>query len=546
MKQLFILTFCILSCFCYSQTWTWAKGSHGTGSGDEGYAVAVDGAGNVFATGAFSSSTISFGTYTLTNSGSEDIFLVKYDSNGNVLWAKSAGGTSHDDSYSVCTDTLGNSFITGNFLSPSIVFGTYTLTNTGGSEAFVAKYDPNGNILWVNHSQGNGGDQGRGVGADINGNVLVTGSFSSNNMTFGTATLSNSNTFSSMFVIKFDPNGNAIWAKNPTIGTSFGNSISVDKNGNAFVTGNTLAGDSLLFGPSIITFAAGTQYTFLVKYNSFGNATWAKNSVGASCTGNSVCTDLSGNSLITGYFANAPVSFGMQTLNNTGSNNPFIAKYDSVGNVLWAKTNTGVGGNNQAYSISVDTHGNSFITGGFISTITFGTYTLSQPNPAPDPMFLVNYDQSGNVIYATSLSSGGDDLCGVFTDKKCNTYIAGDFQTINFIVGPNTLTLSTTGGEDIFVAKLAYNCQLEDIAKIENMSSAIYPNPNNGSFNLKFENQIENGQIIIFNSVGQKIHTQKILQGVNNIRIDRISAGLYNYYILQNGRYVGVGKVVVQ
>jgi len=543
MKRTLSLIFTLLTLFCYGQSWTWAKSSHGTGSGDEGWATSVDNHGNVFVTGFFSSSTISFGTYTLTNSGSVDIFLVKYDANGNVLWAKGAGGTNLDYSYSVCTDTLGNAFITGVF-STTITFGTYTITGGG---IFITKYDPNGNVIWVKYNTGNGSAVGNAITSDIKGNVYITGTFSGSNLIFGTTTLTNPcYPLSTLFITKLDSNGNLLWAKNPSKGACSGNSIAVDKTGNAFITGSTSFGDSLLFDTCVITFASGTQNTFLAKYNSGGMAVWVKNSVGASCVGNSVSADPNGNALVTGYFSNAAVSFGTYTLSSTGSHNPFTTKYDSVGNVLWARTAVSSGGNDQAYSISVDKYGYSFVTGGFsyASTITFGSYTLSQSNAATDPMFLVNYDPNGNVVYATSLSSGGDDKCGLFTDTNCNTYIAGDFQALNFAVGTTTLVLSTTGGEDVFVAKLSYNCQLEDIIQTENINSSIYPNPTNGSFNLK--TTVEGCQIIIFNLTGQTIHSQILFLGLNNIEMYGLPAGLYNYQLLQNGRNVGVGKVVVK
>src|SRR6185437_4146300 len=176
-----------------SGTVLWAK-SAGGGGNDNGYSVSTDAAGNAFMIGYLFSPAITFGTYTLTNAGAVNMFLVKYDANGNVLWAKKAGGTSNDFGNSVATDAIGNSFVTGSFQSPSITFDTYTLTNTSGVHVFIAKYDANGNTLWAKNSGGTNG-AGNSIGTDAIGNVFVTGRFSSPTITFGTYTLNNAGTY---------------------------------------------------------------------------------------------------------------------------------------------------------------------------------------------------------------------------------------------------------------------------------------------------------------------------------------------------------------
>ena len=129
-----------VSCFAQSPAFLWAQRAGGTDS-DYGYSCSTDASGNIFVTGYFYSPSITFGTTTLTNAsaGNNDMFIVKYDSNGNVLWAKSAGGTSNDMGKSCSTDANGNVFVTGYFDSPSITFGSTTLTNAGGDDMFIVK-----------------------------------------------------------------------------------------------------------------------------------------------------------------------------------------------------------------------------------------------------------------------------------------------------------------------------------------------------------------------------------------------------------------------
>ena len=120
---------------------------------------------------------------------------MKYDTSGNVLWVKSAGGTGNDVSNGVCTNASGNVFITGYFDSPTITFGTTTLTNiNAANDIFIVKYDASGNVLWAKSAGGAGSDVSSGVSIDARGNVIITGGFGSPSISFGTALLTNTKT----------------------------------------------------------------------------------------------------------------------------------------------------------------------------------------------------------------------------------------------------------------------------------------------------------------------------------------------------------------
>jgi hypothetical protein len=161
MKQFVIFTIGILQIiFCgvsYSQPWLWAKSGNGStwSAQDFTNSVSTDVNGNVFATGQYYGSSITFGSITLIGAGGLDAFIIKYDANGNVLWAKSVGGIADDYGFSVSTDANGNVFVAGLFESPTITFGSIVLTNTSSAndDMFIVKYDSNGNVLWANLNQ---------------------------------------------------------------------------------------------------------------------------------------------------------------------------------------------------------------------------------------------------------------------------------------------------------------------------------------------------------------------------------------------------------
>jgi len=328
-----------LNCF-------WAKGSIAGGGNtdyDEGESVATDASGNVYITGIFQSTTITFGSYTFTQSGSSDLFLVKYDASGNLIWATSAGGSNNDDASSVAVDPSGNVYIAGWFESPIITFGSFTLTLTGSSDVFLVKCDANGNVIWAKSSSQNapGSRWGLSVAADVSGNAYVTGLFSSSTITFGSTTLTNTGD-DDIFIVKYNSAGTVAWAKSASgMSEDMGRSITTDISGNIYLTG--FSGSSTLsFDTSVLTnLNPGADFVFLVKYDALGNVLWAKSSQGTGSTyGFGAATDLSGNCYITGVFSYTPViNFDLSYLTNSdqSTGDVFLVKYSSSGSVHWAK-----------------------------------------------------------------------------------------------------------------------------------------------------------------------------------------------------------------
>lgn len=484
----------------FSQNWLWAKSATGTGTA-KGYSVCADASGNVFVTGSFLSPTITFGSITLLNAGVQNIFLAKFDPNGNVLWAQSAGDTTIDDAYSVSADAGGNVFLTGMFQSPTISFGSITLTNAGLGDIFLAKYDGNGNVLWAKSAGGTFWDSPSSVSADANGNVFVTGSFGSL-ATFGSTTLTSTNGGTDdIFLAKYDATGNVLWVKSAGgIYADYGSSVSTDANGNVFLTGS-FQSPTIIFGSTTINYTnTGNYNVFLAKYDANGNVLWAKSASGtkAGGVGYSASTDVSGNVFVTGMFYSSAITFGPITLINSDPSGNiqdiFIVKYDANGNVLWAKS-AGGAGSDIGYSICADANGNVFVTGGFLSpSITFGSITLTPPTANCafnncDPMFIVKYDAGSNVLCASALSSGGDYNNSVSIDTYGNAYIIGDFLANPFIINSDTLTFTGIDGDNIFVAKYVCDSIIPIIQSTNNSSSITVPNiftPNNDGLNDVF------------------------------------------------------------
>lgn len=360
----------------------WARKAGGS-SNDIVLGVGVDTSGNIYVCGEFQSSVLNFGTIALNNTANgnfTDLFIAKYDENGTLLWARSAGTSTNDAARSIAVTADGYAYITGLFGGSTITFGSYTLTNN----YFLTKYDSNGNVVWAKGAGSNSANA-YGNSIDGSGNIYVTGLFYATPLVLGSITLYNdTNTGTAdIFVVKYDSAGNELWAKRaggwrPDMAYS----IFADAAGNAFVTGGSYS-SSFPFGSGMFinaTNSGNNTDIYVLQYDANGNEVMVLNSTGA--TGNdqctSVCTDTSGNIYITGHFASNYIHFGSTQLANTttGNQEAFIAKFSPAGTPLWAKRIGGIG-NDIGKSVASNIHGDLYASGHFGSnSISGGNFTF--------------------------------------------------------------------------------------------------------------------------------------------------------------------------
>jgi hypothetical protein len=483
---------------------------------------------------------------------STNFFLAKFDPAGNPLWAKCASPNSSASALSVSSDRAGNVCIAGNFSSPTLVIDSDTL-NGIPPEAFVAKYDASGNLLWTKSVGGTQAEEGLGVYLDQSGNCFLTGHFRSPTIALGTITLTNSNsngTKSDLFLAKYDANGNVLWAISNGGSTNheFSQCVAVDANGNCFLTGVFMS-PSITFGSTVLTNTGIYGDVFLAKYDPNGNVLWAKE---AGSSGGDMSSDVSidvfGNSFITGDFHGPTMNFGSVALIANGSaEDLFLAKYDASGNLIWAQS---AGGSQSDYasSVSTDSYGNSFITGSFNSAaIVFGSTTLNNANASggtPD-IFLVKYDPSGNALWAKS--SGGNSYDGgssVTIDASNVCYLTGSFVSPSITFGSSILTNAnnTSTVEDGFLARL------EDITSIapfpnENNYISIFPNPSNAVFTI--DPGVTEGTIYVSDVFGKIIFQSDIASAGSTIDLSGQANGVY-FIQINTGIQLTTQKLILQ
>lgn len=302
----------------------WSKGFDGINGSQRGNSIITDIYGNIYVTGYFGSDTLDIGNTNLINQGTDDIFIAKLDSSGNVEWAKGFGGIYDDNGSDISVDSFGNVYVTGTFLSPSIIIDSIELVNKSHYDPFVLKLNNNGNAVWCKNFGGYGPDYSYHVVNDSSGNLYLSGIFQNDTLQFSSLTLIDSSGLSgySNFLVKLDSSGNSLWGKSWSQNSMFLEDMIVDSDNNLLITG--------LYNGS----------TFVCNFDSSGDSLWTVQSFCSISHG--ITVDVSGNIVITGTFGDYCV-FGTDTITNVeiGSwwEDIFVAKLSNSVSGINIKTN---------------------------------------------------------------------------------------------------------------------------------------------------------------------------------------------------------------
>ena len=545
-RILLILLFITFSFLVFAQApeWQWVTQAGGTNS-DVGKSITRDAAGNCYMTGSFMD-TATFGSYSLTSSGERDVFVAKMDSNGNWLWATKAGGSDHDYGNEITTDAAGNCYVTGRFMD-TVTFGSYSLTSSGSGDIFVAKIDALGNWSWATHAGGTSEDYGYGITINDSGNSYVTGLFRET-ATFGSYSLTSSGS-NDIFVAKIDTNGNWLWATKAGGSTyAVGHAITIDDSGNSTLTGH-FSGTATFGSYNLISNGQGD--IFVAKLDANGNWQWATQAGGIYAdSGYGITIDDFGNSYVTGFF-HETATFDSNTLTSSGERDIFVAKMDVLGNWLWA-TKAGGTDEDTGNEITKDAAGNCYVTGLFRETATFGSYSLTSSGDYN--IFVAKIDVVGNWLWATQ--AGGsywDEGYGITIDNAGNSYVTGLFcGTATF----GSFSLTTSGGEDAFIAKLSSTLSAENGIIPTEIQFSNFPNPFNPTTTIEFSIPEESiVELSIFNIKGQKIKTlahdeftkgdHSIIWNGDDESEKAVSSGIYYYRLNVNGKTEAMKKCLL-
>ncbi|MFN5784781.1 MAG: SBBP repeat-containing protein, partial [Flavobacteriia bacterium] len=399
---------------------------------------------HVYLTGRTDNTTsIASGGHQNTYGGGTDAFLVKFDSNGNRIWATYYGGSGYDLGLSLAADAAGNIFLAGRTYSPNnIGFNGYQNSfGNGLNDAFLVKFNSAGIRQWATYyggslatgSGGGGDDSGNGVAVDGSGNVFLSGATNSTGAIAFNGFQNSVGGGYDAYLVKFNTSGVRQWA------TYYGGSlddgaksVAVDGSGNVYIAGNTLSTASIAILGQQNTIG-GMQDGFLVKFNSAGARQWATYNGGAAdedCF--SVCTDLSNNIYICGRtWSSDLISFNGHQNSKNGQSDAYLVKFNSSGVRQWGTYYGGATwtfGNptTQAFSTRTDLTGNVFLAGITNTTSGIASNGFKNSISGDSDAFLVKFNAAGVRQWGTYYGGLAFEMwSAVSIDNIGNPYLSG-------------------------------------------------------------------------------------------------------------------------
>lgn len=521
-----VLGMLIIGMFGFVQAQEWELAQRmGDFEIDKCLGVVSDSQGNIFVTGLFYSPTMTFGNTTLINAGGSDFYMAKFNSQGEAVFAINLGNDALESGVGIAVDESDNVYVTGYFTGATLEIGSFSLINydTESSDIFVAKFNNDGEVQWAKSAGSESGDGSNDIAVDQNGYVFVTGYFAGNEMHFESTTLTS---FGNMdiFTVRYDADGNEMWAINAG-GDGFeqGIGISTDNMGNSYVTGY-FSSETATFGFAEIS-NEGINDIFVVKYDENGIEQWVKG-VGGSLYegGTGITTDSFGNVYLTGYFASTSLDFGNGVqISNQGSQSVFVAKYDTDGAAIWAISSKGIG-DYMAERIAVGPNGNSFVVGQFTNS-NFGFDDFTFTNKGGDDIFLIQFNNDGQAIWADSMGGSNFDQGKRIYSRLDDLYIGGSFSSNTISLGSITLNNFNAGKDDAFFAKLNVpGLGVTETSVAESIQ--VYPNPNSGLVYIN-SNFSKLNRVEVFNVVGQLLYKENPISKSYMIDLRNMQNGVY-------------------
>lgn len=532
---LIILSVCVIGANAQSPDWSWTYTPAITGATAQNSAainkITFDNNGFIYTEYSTNLSSVTLGnnTYTLPPGEEYMYFLIKQDSSGNIQSVM----PSVPNGQKIIFDASGNTYHVGNFAG-TLVLGNITLTGTDSavSNMFIAKADSNGNYIWAKKAEALGDPtymlSPDDFLLDQEGNIYISGGLQGGTAVFDNLSFTASD-ISNVFLVKYDNNGNAIWLRNG-VGKSYSGNITCDSQNNICMLGS-FRSPTIMFGDVVLQNMCNTS-AYIVKYDPAGNVIWAKKYGGTGTGINSsrthphnIAIDDMDNIYAVGGFRGDHTKFGTITLTsfNPDFDTAFMAKFDSSGNPIWAKSVTGDNEGALIRDAYVSANGSIYVVGVFnSSSILLGNTSLI--NQGEVDSYIAKLNTNGN--YEWSRHIGGTKnvwAWDINVDEANNAvYIAGMYNEM--VIGEDTFA-TESGINNGFLAKLSLVPLAIDNFKSRQIS--LYPNPAKNILNISAE--FEPGAAYSITDMSGRIIKTGITE--NTIDVSALSSGMYNISI---------------
>lgn len=504
--------------------------------------ISHDSENNLYVTGSFTG-TAEFNhggvSQQLNSNGGGDMFLMKLNSQGELVWLKQIGGGHLDYGQGLSIDTDDNIYVVGRYagivdFDPS--GDELFLISEQPSAEFVCKFNGDGELQWANSIQGQSFQSvsANQVVIDGQGNAVVTGFvmgmayFENGEEHYEVTSYGGQN--ADVFVSKYSPNGDLLMVK--TFGGESNESCFAtfsDHLNNIVIAGSFLGESFFDESTNQVVISNGSSDIYIAKLNTSGDVEWAKSFGGEEedyCL--SVVMDNSGNIYHSGIFSGS-VSFqegqADLTLNSLSQNDVYLSKLSSEGTTLWVQQ---IIGNPWGIysSITLDGNNNIIVTGYFSESITFnnGVSETSLVSETGRSTYIAKYDTNGNFLWAYMVGSDYHaSAVKASLDASENLFVAGYFggTMYNGSGLTSAVLVSTTSISDGFILKVnsANSVGIDEFD--ENINAQVYPNPVSSVLNIFSDTPIN--EIRIYNAVGKLVRTEN----KGNFSVNDLPQGVY-------------------
>jgi hypothetical protein len=488
-------------------------------TGDYATSVACDG-NYVYVAGEIEgqNATITFqgSSITLQCQGSNDIFLAKYSLTGNLLWAKRAGGSNYEKALGITYDQSGNVYICGLYTGYATFGGNTTISGYGDRDIFIAKYDANGNFLWVRKAGSSKRDEAKGIACDAGGNVYITGMYK-DGCAFGSQYLGSPNGYWNLFIAKYSPSGSLMWVKKG--GGNYddvGWGIAIDKAAGRIYVGGEFNATATFSGHTVYT--GGSADVLALCYDLNGNIQWAKKAGGNGADRARGIGFNSGRVFITGQFSGT-ASFGPFTKSASDNSDIFIACLDHTGTFRWAidadgaadaPEDLGYESGNAVCAFNINT---VYATGSMLNGAVFGSTSLSA--------------YSRTDVFVTRVNAPSSDKLAA--DSSANEIPEEEVITPTFSDTAPPVNVRSLSDEEFL------------------NGVNVYPNPGDGHVILELQLPGEDAvEMKVLNSLGQVIVENRLApSSKTHVDLTGLNKGVY-FIDLYLGESAIRKKVIVQ
>ncbi len=539
-KIIFILVY-IISCNFTSAQVQWAKQIYSNSSSFNEWGNIISDGNNNYMIGKFGSE-LYLPNDTLYASGMSEIFIAKFDGNGNNIWSKTlmdpSNTTEHGEYGYAAFDSVNQCiYLSGHFVNQITFPGLPTLF--GYLDIFLAKMDLNGNFIWAKKAGGFGLSNDRAqVYVNPYGKIYLTAQSSDS------CFYDNFHIGAGGAIVTYDTDGNCLSAE-----VKYNYNL-VNQN---FVFLDFMGKDIIYYGEYItssftldtVSFTSMGDYdAFIARADSTGKIKWVHK---IKSLGRETIDKISINNdydIILTCAMQDSLNFAGNPLTANGYD-ILLSTLNENGNIKWVKKfNINSSNLSAGLGLNISSNQNIVLTGYFNGTADFGNLQMTSTSSVYD-MFLAKFDTLGNCL--STFNFGKAAATSLTIDNNNNIYVGGGFFD-NVSIGPINLNMQGYNF-DLFLAKF-------DLATHSNTRTApnntliIYANPNKGTCNITIPDDLKNSPnltLMIYNSQGSLIQKQQIqqLQDKVKLSLDAEAKGMYNVTLTDGGKMY-YGKIVFE